>query len=150
MLKGHRNHCLSHLLVVVIALFTATACSTARLERQENGITIERINSDGARISHVYLTRTGDQFLLRGKVKRRFPGRGPIPGHLHVTLRDPQGKVFTEADIDYARRRVNASIATFNIELPVGLTPGSAVQITHFTSESHKIIPKERLWREKE
>jgi len=150
MLKTIRNRYISGLLIAVIALFGATACSTTSLVKEENNIAIERVDSEGANISHAYLTRTDNQLLLRGEIKRRFTGRGPIPGHLHITLIDPQGKVIKEADIGYSRRNIKSSIATFNTKLPVDLTPGSTVQITHFSTDTHKTFPEEAMWRDSE
>ena len=118
--------------------------------KEKNDINIERVDSKGANINHAYLINTGDKLSLRGEVKRRFTGRGPIPGHLHITLIDPQGKVIKEADISYMRRNVKSSIATFNTKLPVDLTPGSTVQITHFTTDTHQAFPKEAEWRDGE
>lgn len=150
MFKEIHNRYISSLFVAIIALFGATACSTTSLVKEKNDITIERVDSKRASISHAYLSRTGDQISLRGEVKRRFTGRGPIPGHLHITLIDPQGKVIKEADIGYMRRNVKSSIATFNTKLPVDLTPGSTVQITHFSTDTHKTFPEEAMWRDSE
>ena len=122
--------------IVFVALFSATGCSTINLVKEQSDIAIERVDSKSASISHAYLTRTDDQILLKGEIKRRLIGRGSLPGYLHVTLIDPQGQVIMEADIDYMRRNVKSSIATFRALLPVDLAPGSTVQLTHFTTET--------------
>jgi len=148
MFKNISHRYISGLFIAIIALFGATACSTTSLVKENQDITIERIDSKGASISHAYLAGTGDQLSLRGEVKRRFTGRGPIPGHLHITLIDPQGTVIKEADIGYMRRNIKSSIANFNTKLPVDLAPGSTVQITHFSTETHETFPEEAVWRE--
>ena len=142
-----QNRYISSLFIAVIALFGATACSTTGLEKKENDINIVGVDSKGASIRHAYFIRTDDQLFVRGEVKRHMTGRGPIPGHLHITLIDPQGKVIKEADIGYIRHNVKSSIADFNAKLPVDLAPGSTVQITHFTSDTHKTFPQETEWR---
>jgi len=146
--KIHHRY-ISSLFVTLIALFGATACTTTSLVKNENNITIERVDSKGVTISHAYLTHTGDQLSLRGEVKRRFSGRGPIPGHLHITLLDSQGKLIKEADIGYMRRNVKSSVAKFSTKLPVELSPGSTVKITHFSSDTHdEVFPEEAMWRD--
>lgn len=145
-----RNRYISGLFIAAITLFGATACSTTSLVKEENNITIERVDSKGASISHAYLIHSGDKLSLRGEVKRRSTGRGPIPGHLHITLIDPQGKVIKEADIGYMRRSVKSSIASFNTKLPVDLAPGSKIQITHFGTDTHQTFPEETVWRDGE
>ena len=148
MFKSIRNRYISSILIAGITLFTATACTTTNLVKGENDIRIERVDSKGATISHAYLSQSGDQLSLRGEVKRRGHGRGPIPGHLHVTLIDSQGQVIKEADISYIRRNVKSSIATFSTKLPIELASGSKVKITHFNTKTHKTYPEEAMWRD--
>ena len=143
------NRYIANLLIATMTLLGATACSTTSLVKgKEDGIKIERIDSKSATIGHAYLTRTDDKLLLRGEIKRRFTHRGSIPGHLHITLIDPQGKTIKEADIDYKRRNAKSSAATFNTELPVKLTTNSIVRITHFGAGTHQTIPEKNVWRD--
>ncbi|MDH5302194.1 MAG: hypothetical protein OEW58_12625 [Gammaproteobacteria bacterium] len=149
MYKSRRNHFIPSILVLGITLFAATACTTTKLVKDENKITIERVDSNTANISHVYLKHSDGQLLLRGEVKpHQSSRRTPIPGHLHITLIDPQGKMLKEADISYMRRSVNSSKAFFSTELPVDLPPGSTIKITHFERQTHEPIPVEPNWRD--
>lgn len=99
------------------------------------GINFERNGSDVAAPSNVYLHRTADGMNLHGELKRKSTGRGPIPGHLHVELIDPQGKLLKGADVDYRRHNKQSDHAHFSIPLPVSLQTGSTVRITHITIE---------------
>lgn len=148
MLKTPRTRYLSGLLVAVITLFAITACSKASLVKEESGISIERVDSKIASINRTYLTRADNQLLLRGEVKRRFPGRGAILGYLNITLIDPQGKTIKDADIGYKRRSVKSSFATFSARLPVELAPGSTVRITHFAPVTNNTFSEEIMWRD--
>lgn len=143
----HKRHILS-ILFVGITLVTASACSTTKMVKEENSINIERIDSKVADISHAYLKRSDGQLILRGEVKRSSVGRGPIPGHLHITLIGPQGEMLKEANISYMRRNVKSSRAFFSTELPIDLPPGSTIKITHFDRETHQPIPVEQNWRD--
>lgn len=150
MYNNIRNRYMSGPLIAILALFAVTACSTTNLAKKEHDFTIERVDSKGASINHVYLTYSGNKLTLRGEVKRSLTGRGPIPGHLHISLINSQGDIIKETDIGYKRRNIRSSIATFNTQLPVGLASGSTIKVTHYDSETHKIFPEETLWRDSE
>lgn len=118
--------------ISIITIFGSTACSTYNQARVDDGIKIERVDSKRAKIGHVYITRIDDQLTLRGQINRRLHGREPIPGHLHATLINPQGKAIKETDIGYMRRSVKSSIASFSTIIPVSLDSGSKVKINYF------------------
>lgn len=145
-----RSTCLPGLLIAALAVFTVTACSTTGEVNKETALNIERVDSEGARISTAYLTRMNGHLLLRGEVTRRAVGRGAIPGHLHITLIDPHGKTLKQADIGYVRRSARSSSATFSTQLPLPLAPGSTVRITHFYTETHEVPAHAPAWREGE
>lgn len=143
-----RNRFTSSLFIATLMLFGTTACSMTGLVKEESNVTIERVDSQKANISHAYLTRSGDKLILRGNIKRRFTGRGPIPGHLHITLINSQDEVIKEADIGYMRRSTKSSIADFNTILPEDLAPGSKIKITHFATDTHQNHSKNTVWRD--
>lgn len=134
-------------LLAVVTLLTATACSTTNVVKEDSSIKIERVDSKAALVTHAYLSKTGDETILNGEIKRQGHGRGPIPGHLHVTLIDPQGNTIKEADISYIRRSTNSSTATFSTHLPIALQPGSTIKIMHFDTKTHETYPNEGMWR---
>ena len=143
-----KNRYLPSMLIAGITLFTATACSTTKLVKDENGINIERIDSNAADIGHVYVTQVDDTLSLRGELKKRLSKRGPIPGHLHVTLINSQGEMLKEADINYTRRNVKSSKAFFSTKLPIDLPSGSTIRITHFERKTHQPIPDQPNWKD--
>ncbi len=150
MLKNFLNNHLATALFALTLIIATTSCTTSNLVKQNENITIERVDSKAAAINHAYITRTKDGLSLHGELKRDLAGRGPIPGHLHITLIDPQGKVLKETDIGYMRRNVKSSIATYHTKLPIDLLPGSKVRITHFGTEDHETFPDETIWRDAE
>ncbi len=141
----NRKRYLSSLVLTVITLMTATACSTTQQVKETNSISIERVDSDKASISHAYLS---GENTLKGTVTKKQSSRGPIPGHLHITLIDPQGNIMKEADMSYTRRTAKSSRAFFSAELPIDLSTGSTIRITHFTRKTHEPIPTEPNWRD--
>jgi len=148
MLKNSKNRYIASLLLVLTTLITTGGCSTTSMVQDEKGITIERVDSSTATISNVYLTYSDGFLSLRGEVKRRLMGRGPIFGHLHITLIDPAGEILKVADINYMRRNIKSSTASFSERLPIDLSQGSIVRITHFNSENHDTLPNEPVWRD--
>ncbi|MEW5757493.1 MAG: hypothetical protein AB1810_14450 [Pseudomonadota bacterium] len=148
MVNSIRNRHIRRSLLAVITLLTTTACSTTKLVKDERGINIDRVDSKAAVVSRAYLTQTGDQLTVRGEVKRRYLSRGPIPGHLHITLIDPQGQTVKEADIRYMRRSAHSSTATFSAKLPTELQPGSLIKITHFDTKNHDNPSHDGIWRD--
>lgn len=135
------------LLLAVIILFTVNACTTNAV-KNEFGIKIEKIDSSSAKIRHVYLTDYDDHMMIRGTLERHPSGRGPIHGHLHISLINPQGKALQEADISYMRKHHTSSTATFSAKLPVKLMPGSIIKITHFSTKTHDSVQVQGIWRE--
>jgi len=148
MLKNRQQRQPLSLLLVLSMLLIASGCSTTNTVQQETGITIERIDSNAATISNAYLTYQDGFLSLRGEVKRRLMGRGPIIGHLHVALIDPAGNTLKVADINYMRRNIKSSTASFSERLPLDLSHGSIVRITHFNSEHHDNLSSEPMWRD--
>jgi len=150
MLNKINQHYFNIFTIAAITLLIATGCSTVGKVKEKEGISIERIDSQDASITHAYLTRSGNTLSVRGEVKRNRTGRGPIPGHLHITLIDPTGHTLKEADIGYMRRNTNSSMASFNATLPIELAPGSTIKITHFNTKTHKTFTEDAKWREGE
>jgi len=148
MLKNSKLRRPLSLILALSTLLIASGCSTTNTVQQESGITIERIDSSAATISNAYLTYQDGFLSLRGEVKRRLMGRGPIIGHLHVALIDPEGNTLKVADINYMRRNIKSSTASFSERLPLDLSEGSTVRITHFNSEHHDNLSSEPVWRD--
>jgi len=95
----------------------------------------ERIASDTASIRNIYLHRTPSGMDLHGELTRKSASRGAIPGHLHVTLKDAQGKFLSGADVDYKRHNKQSNHSHFSISLPIALESGSTIEIKHMASE---------------
>jgi len=148
MLKNNQQRQPLSLLLALAMLLIASGCSTTSTVQQEAGITIERVDSSAATINNAYLSYQDGFLSLRGEVKRRLMGRGPIIGHLHVALIDPEGNTLKVADINYMRGNIKSSMASFSERLPLDLAHGSIVRITHFNSEHHDNLSSEPVWRD--
>lgn len=127
-------------IAMLLATLLLTGCAgiQSSLDIVE-GINFERIDSNTASITNVYLHRTAQGMDLHGELKRKLANRGRIPGHLYVMLIDPQGEKLKEADVDYTRHNPQSSHAHFSIPLPIKLPAGSTIRITHMAAEPHDL-----------
>lgn len=115
---------------------------------KEEDITVERVNSSSVNITRAYLQATDATWILRGKLKRRFPTSRLIPGHLHIELVGSDGAVFKEADIAYKRKSAKSRFAEFYLPLPVELTKISRVRVIHHDALSHTGDSEKSPWRD--
>ena len=51
---------------------------------------VDRIDSRNAYIGHVYVRPVDSELKISGSIRKRFHGRSPIPGHLHIDGHRPQ------------------------------------------------------------
>jgi hypothetical protein len=132
---------------LLTTLFLA-GCATTPSAQQAEKIKLEGVDSNSARISRLYLTPSEGETLLRGEVERRIHAHGQIPGHLHVELISPEGKVIKEADIGYARQNSDNHNGNFKLVLPEEIEAGSTLRVTHHDPVSHMTEPVESPWHD--
>jgi len=145
--KMRKNSSLA-LIVAIVSMFLISGCATNKLLEKDSAIVIEEIDSKVATISNAKLYFSKNQVLLRGEVKRRLPGRGAIPGHLHVAIISESGEIVKEADVRYIRGANKISDSKFNIVLPDDLSANAKIQITHFATKKHKVVSDETVWHD--
>jgi len=123
-------------LALLLIAAVMTGCAGLQSSRDiVEGVNFDRVESDVAAVSNVYLHRTDSGMDLHGELKRKSSARGPIPGHLHVSLLDAQGNFLKGADIDYKRHNKQSNHSHFSIALPITMESGSTVRIAHMASE---------------
>lgn len=115
---------------------------------KEEDVAIERVDSGSAHITRAYLKTSGTAMVLRGELQRRFPSRGPIPGHLHIELIASDGAAFKEATIGYRRMSVKSRIAKFHIEIPAVPSDIRTVRVIHHDSWSDESDAAKSPWRD--
>jgi len=124
-----------------------TGCATNTSLVKEEDVAIERVDSGSARITHAYLQTSETAMVLRGELQRRFPSRGPIPGHLHIELIAPDGAMFKEATIGYKRMSVKSRIAKFHLEIPAIPSNVKSVRVIHHDLRSHSSDSPKSPWQ---
>lgn len=118
--------------------FGLSGCATTSNSVGQEDIRLERISSQRAKVSYAYIASDDDSFAVRGHVTKRYVARGPIPGHLHVTVVDSAGAVLSDTPIRYMRKSAKSRKADFFLALPEVPPSGSTIRITHHaTSHGH-------------
>lgn len=134
--------------VALAGIVVLSGCAANTSLVKEEDVTIERVDSRSARISRTYLQTSDATMVLRGELQRRFPGRGPIPGHLHIELIAPDGVAFKEATIGYKRMSVKSRIAKFHIEIPGMPSDLRSVRVIHHDAISHMSDSAKSPWQD--
>jgi len=132
----------------IVGLVSVTGCSMNSNLVKERDVKVETVNSSNVTITRAYLQTTKTPMELRRELKRRYSGRGPIPGHLHIELIGSDGVTFKEADVGYKRNRSKSRYAKFYLPIPNDLTKISAVRVIHHGTRSHIADSTKSLWRD--
>jgi hypothetical protein len=116
----------------MLALFLLAGCAasgTSLLSQEQ--IAVERIDSRSGRIGYVWASRTDTGIRVHGSIRRFPPLRGPIPGHIDLSVVSPGGAIIEQRLVDYRRRSVKAREAQFSFEIVTALPPGTTLRLSH-------------------
>jgi hypothetical protein len=96
-----------------------------------DAIPIERIDSAHAEIASAQVREAPGGIQVRGRLQKRFAGRSPIQGHLHVEALDADGVPLAQATSTY--RRLNPKMGLSEFTQPLAVSPDQVrvVRITH-------------------
>lgn len=108
-----------------------SGCATFPDPVSERSLDLERVSSQRAKVSYLYVKQQADTFVVRGKVQKRFKYRGPMPGHVHITLIAPTGEVLVESPVSYMQKGATSRSVDFELQLPVEPPVGSTLRATH-------------------
>ena len=120
-------------LVVVTAL---TGCANGHDLVRNGSLNVERISSDRARISTLDVRQDTEGVVVRGRLSKRYAGRSPIPGHLHIAFIDPEGGVLSHTRIRYWQLSGKSGLSEFYVQIPTEPPIESTVRVTHH-SKNH-------------
>ncbi len=97
-----------------------TGCASLGLDPDiSDGVRIERIDSPQARIASVQIRHQGGQPTVIGRLDKRYCGRSPIPGHLHIEALAQDGALLGQAVTSYRRLSPKLGISEFAQRLAV-------------------------------
>lgn len=95
------------------------------------GPELERVNSKGARVGHLFAQINESGFSLNGYLTKSFNRRGRIPGHVHVEIYDNNGDVVFSKVSKYHRHGVKARQSHFVENITIDQTKASTIRVTH-------------------
>lgn len=96
-----------------------------------DAIAIERVDSAHAEVGAVQVRGSAEGIQVQGRLQKRFAGRSPIQGHLHVEARGANGALLAEAITPYRRLNPKMGISEFSQPLAVSAGQVRVVRITH-------------------
>ncbi|MBZ0071908.1 MAG: hypothetical protein K8I04_09320 [Gammaproteobacteria bacterium] len=131
-------------LATIVALITfsiLTGCATMGSDLiRDHTVKIEKVSSARGTIGFVSVIQEGDEVTLRGEVRRRPVGRGPIPGHIDVEVLDPSGTTLEQMNTSYRRHSIKSRYAKFYTKLGKIPPSGSTIRVTHHYANSHESL----------
>ncbi|MGB7934588.1 MAG: hypothetical protein WCH04_20645 [Gammaproteobacteria bacterium] len=103
-------------------------------------VKIEKVSSAHGTVGPVSVIQERNEVTLRGEVRRRPFGPGPIPGHVELEVISPEGDVLQKCVIVYYRPSPESIYANFHAVLKV-MPPGSTIRVEH---DSHVVSAGEQ------
>ena len=140
---------ISIVFLCTISIALLAGCATDKEIYRDKNISIERIDSIMASITHADLYKTKEsKIVLHGELKKKGYHRGQIPGHLDIELINLEGKIFNKAQINYNLRGSKFGVSLFSIVIPVDPASLSSVRVIHHNAGSHKLNVKISPWQD--
>ena len=119
------------MLLNIVMVAALAGCATGNELVRNGTLNVEPIASHRARVSSLYVRQEAEGICVRGKVSKRYSGRGRIPGHVHLSVIGPEGDVLSDTRISYKGRGGKARSANFYARIPTEPPVGSTLRVTH-------------------
>ncbi|NVZ09373.1 hypothetical protein HW932_08870 [Allochromatium humboldtianum] len=116
-----------------LALALLLTSTTPEAASPSASLSVERSSSNRFTVGFVQVDpdATASTLTVRGTVRPRIPARGAIPGQVHITVLDADGRALAETDASLMRRNRQAQSAHFHAQLAIDPPPGSRVRVEH-------------------
>ena len=92
---------------------------------------VERIDSRDAKIETVQVRTVESGLTISGRLRKKYHGRGSIPGHLHIRIIDRNGELLAHTISGYQRRSVKTRRSSFSTTVPVQQGEASIIEVIH-------------------
>jgi hypothetical protein len=115
--KTARSACIAVALVAV-----ATGCASFRLDPLiTDTVEVERMDSRKAQIRTVQVRDHDGRLKVSGRLKKRYKGRSPISGHLHIEALGQDGTLLGQVTTGY--RQLSPKMGTSEFSQVLGVRP---------------------------
>ena len=104
------------------------------------GLHVERVDSSKARIGSLYVGDSDGQLKIRGRLKKRYAGRSPIPGHLHIELLAHDGAVLEAEIVPYYRYNAKSGVSHFSRKFSTRPEDVHTLCVIHHVGENNGIM----------
>lgn len=119
----------SKLILVSAGMVLLFGCATTN---STDNFSIKKIDSEVASIGHVSLQidKSGSTHL-RGAIQPKSSSHGTIPGHIHVEIISPSGKVTEKIALNFKRKKRGSTHPHFYIKIDEKIIKGSVIKVRH-------------------
>jgi len=98
----------------------------------------DRIDSRNAYIRHVYVRPVDSELKIRGSIRKKFHGRSPIPGHLHIEVFGHNDEVLIRTTSRYLLANGKSRPFHFSETVPVQSSKATKVRLVlHAGYDNH-------------
>lgn len=120
----------------IIAFMVALSfgCVSSAWNPDDHHVSVERVPSDQARISRIYMLKKAEGILVEGELRPNRMTRAKPPGHVVVEVIGPDGTTVERVSAHYRRTgKVNKPAQRYAFSVPLAGVPpaGSTVRVIH-------------------
>ncbi len=128
MIKSHNRKCFISLTLTTLL----SGCVSLPENLATNGsIEVERGDSRDAKIETVQIRAVESGLKINGTLRKKYHGRGAIPGHLHIKVIDHDGEELTQITSRYQRRNVKERRSYFSVSVPIQQNEAARIEVIH-------------------
>ena len=123
---------------LALALLLSGCASLPENLATNGSIKVERVDSRDAKIESVQIRAVDAGLKINGTLRKKYHGRGAIPGHLHIKAIDRNGEILAQTTSRYQRRNVKERRSSFSVTIPVQLDEVTRMEVIHHgLSDNH-------------
>ena len=123
----HQNHLITLTLATLLS-----GCASMPDNLAANGtMKVERVDSRDAHIEIVQVRAVTFGLKISGRLRKRYHGRGVIPGHLHIKIIDRNGEILAQTTSGYQRRSVKTRRSSFSTTISMQQGEVSTIEVIH-------------------
>lgn len=129
----------SFIFLIALAM-TGCATNQEKYFLSSNNITVERVDSNKARVQMVNVTEANEGIEISGMIRQRSITHAAIPGHMDIELIGDRGQAISKSKTKYIRKNHKAKTARFKLKLDDVPKENYIVRVTHHYSTYNSLF----------